>query len=57
MLERVAGKVAGELEKLGARELIVACTHCYHTFQEFLPGIKTRSIYEVMAEIGLPDGA
>lgn len=56
MLEQVAGGVARELEKLGATELIAACTHCLHTIQDLLPGIKTRSIYEVMAESGLPPG-
>ena len=53
-LERVAGGVAAELARLGATELIAACTHCLHTIRDFLPGIKTRSIYEVMAETGLP---
>ena len=56
VLERVAGGVAAELAKLGATELIAACTHCLHTIRDFLPGIKTRSIYEVMAETGLPPG-
>lgn len=54
---RIIGNVAGELEKLGAREVIVACTHCYQIFQEFLPQVKTRTIYEVLNEVGLPDGA
>ena len=54
---RIIGNVAGELEKLGAQEIIVACTHCYQTFQEFLPEVKTRTIYEVLNEVGLPDGA
>ncbi|MCL4503218.1 MAG: FAD-dependent oxidoreductase [Deltaproteobacteria bacterium] len=56
VLEEVAGGVARELEKLGATELIAACTHCLHTIQDLLPGIETRSIYEVMAETGLPRG-
>ncbi len=56
VLEQVAGGVARELEKLGATELIAACTHCLHTIQDLLPGIKTRSIYEVMIETGLPQG-
>ena len=34
----------------------MACTHCYQTFQEFLPEVKTRTIYEVLNEVGLPDG-
>ncbi len=54
---RIIGNVAGELKKLGAPEVIVACTHCYQTFQEFLPEVKTRTIYEVLNEVGLPDGA
>ena len=53
----IIGNVAGEMAKLGAREIIVACTHCYQTFQEFLPEVKTRTIYEVLNEVGLPDEA
>ncbi len=52
---RIIRNVAGELEKLGAQEIIVACTHCYQTLTEFLPEFKTRSIYEVLNEVGLPD--
>jgi NADPH-dependent glutamate synthase beta subunit-like oxidoreductase/Fe-S oxidoreductase len=51
---RVIGNVAAELEHLGAQEVIVACPHCYQTFQKFLPEIGLRSIYEVLREIGLP---
>ena len=54
---RIIGNVAGELAKLGAPEVIVACTHCYQIFQEFLPEVKTRTIYEVLNEVGLPEGA
>jgi NADPH-dependent glutamate synthase beta subunit-like oxidoreductase len=54
---RIIRNVAGELAQLGAREVIVACTHCYQTFQEFLPQVKTRTIYEVLNEVGLPDRA
>jgi NADPH-dependent glutamate synthase beta subunit-like oxidoreductase/Fe-S oxidoreductase len=50
-------KVSGELAKLGAQEIIVACTHCYQTFQEFLPEFKIHTIYEVLNEVGLPAGA
>jgi NADPH-dependent glutamate synthase beta subunit-like oxidoreductase len=54
---RIIGNVAGELAQLGAREVIVACTHCYQIFQEFLPEVKTRTIYEVLNEVGLPEAA
>jgi Fe-S oxidoreductase len=56
VLEQVAGGVARELARLGASELIAACTHCLHTIQDLLPGIQARSIYEVLEEIGLPGG-
>jgi Fe-S oxidoreductase len=54
---RIIGNVAGELAQLGAREVIVACTHCYQIFQEFLPEVKARTIYEVLNEVGLPEPA
>lgn len=56
VLERVINQVATEMEKLGAQELIAACTHCLHTIAECRPEIKTRSLYEVILEMGLPQG-
>ncbi len=56
VLERVINRVAAEMEKLGAQELIAACTHCLHTIAECRPEIKTRSLYEVILEMGLPPG-
>jgi NADPH-dependent glutamate synthase beta subunit-like oxidoreductase len=53
---RVIAQIARELEQLGAEEVIVACTHCYQTFQEFLPGVHLRTIYEALHEVGLPPG-
>ncbi len=55
--EQVAARVALEFEKLGGQELIAACTHCLHTLNRFQPQIKTRSLYEVMLEHGLPASA
>jgi len=55
--ERVAAKVAAEFERLEAQELIAACTHCLHTLNRYRPEIKTRSLYEVMLEHGLPAAA
>jgi NADPH-dependent glutamate synthase beta subunit-like oxidoreductase/Fe-S oxidoreductase len=57
VMQGIIGNVGRELAKLGAREIIVACTHCYQIFQEFLPEVQTRTIYEVLNEVGLPDGA
>ena len=55
--EQVAARVAAEFERLGAQELIAACTHCLHTLNDYRPEIKTRSLYEVMLEHGLPETA
>jgi len=55
VFQRVLEGVAGELKRLGATELIAACTHCLHTLDEHLPGIATRSLYEVMVEQGRPE--
>jgi NADPH-dependent glutamate synthase beta subunit-like oxidoreductase/Fe-S oxidoreductase len=52
--EQVAARVAAEFEKLGAQELIGACIHCLNTLNTYCPEIKTRSLYEVMIEHGLP---
>jgi NADPH-dependent glutamate synthase beta subunit-like oxidoreductase len=54
VLNRVLQQVAGEIRRLGATELIAACTHCLHTLGEYLPQFKTRSLYEVIVELGLP---
>jgi Fe-S oxidoreductase len=52
----VAEGLAQELDKLGAQELIAACTYCLFILRDLLPGLRTRSLYEVMAETGLPEG-
>ena len=54
-MARVITRVTADLELLGAQELICACTHCLHTLKEYLPGLKARSLYEVMAELGPPE--
>ncbi|MBM4275844.1 MAG: FAD-binding protein [Deltaproteobacteria bacterium] len=55
VFEGVLSRVASDLERLGGPELIAACTHCLHTLKDFRPGLRVRSIYEVMAEKGLPE--
>jgi len=54
VFEQILATVAAELKKLGAGEIIAACPHCLYVFGEFLPEIKVRSIYEVIAELGVP---
>jgi Fe-S oxidoreductase len=45
-----------EMDKYGTSELVVGCADCKHTFQGQAPDIQVTSIYEIMAEYGLPEG-
>jgi NADPH-dependent glutamate synthase beta subunit-like oxidoreductase/Fe-S oxidoreductase len=53
----IVAELAGELARWGTKELIAACTHCLEVFREHLPGVTSRSIYEVLTELGLPEGS
>jgi len=41
---------------LGEPEIITACSSCLKTLGEFLPEMKARSLWTVLAEIGWPEG-
>ena len=45
-----------KLKNLGAREIILACPYCYYTLKHYAPQFQLKSLYEVMAEVGLPEG-
>jgi Fe-S oxidoreductase/thioredoxin reductase len=45
-----------EYQKLGTPTVILACSSCYQVFQENLPEIKIKSLWQVMDEKGLPEG-
>jgi glutamate synthase (NADPH/NADH) small chain len=45
------------LNDLGARRLILACPTCETVFAARLPEFETVSLWEVLREVGLPDGA
>lgn len=53
--EEIQRKVAAQLAELGTSEIITACPNCYMTFKRLTSGVKVRSLYEVMAEVGLPE--
>lgn len=46
-----------ELEKLGASRMILACPYCYYTFKKFGARFEMISLYEIMAQHGLPEDA
>jgi Fe-S oxidoreductase len=53
--ERYSG-LQSEIDKLGADEIIVACQSCYLTMTANSPEQKVRSLWELMPEIGMPEG-
>lgn len=55
--EGMVDKFESELKKMGASGLILACPDCYRTIKRSAPSIRLKSLYEVMVEKGLPEGA
>ena len=55
--EGMLGRLEAEVKKLGATGVLLACPECYRTIKRNAPGLKTRSVYEVIVEKGLPDSA
>lgn len=53
--ERYSG-LQSEIDKLGADEIIVACQSCYLTMSANSPDQKVTSLWELMPEIGMPEG-
>lgn len=49
-------KVQANLKNLGNPIVIIACSTCYSNFNENLKDIKTKSLWEIFDEEGLPDG-
>ena len=54
--ERYAA-LQGEIDRLGADEIIVACQSCFLNMSTYSPKQRVRSLWEVLPEIGLPEGA
>ncbi|MCG8478681.1 MAG: FAD-dependent oxidoreductase [Spirochaetales bacterium] len=51
------GQLQAEIDKLGAEEIIVACQSCFLNMSAYSPNQRVRSLWEIMPEIGLPEGA
>ncbi|GEM_PF-104845 len=45
------------IDEMGAAEVITACQNCYILIKKKSPQYNVRSLWEVMAELGLPGGA
>lgn len=50
------GELQREIDRLGAEEIIVACQSCFLTMSEYSPNQKVTSLWELLPEIGLPEG-
>ncbi len=53
--EGMLRSLEAELGKMGATRMILACPYCYYTFKRFGARFEIVSLYEVMAEQGLPE--
>ena len=51
-----AERIRNQWETFGRPKLICACSTCMEQFETFLPEIETISIYQIIAENGLPAG-
>ncbi len=49
-------QLQAEIDKLGAEEIIVACQSCFLTMTEYSPKQKVISLWELLPQIGLPEG-
>ncbi len=55
LMEKNIKDIAGLWETLGRPEVITGCTTCHTVFSEFLPGVKTRTLWEILEQTGLPE--
>ncbi|MFC2003201.1 (Fe-S)-binding protein [Chloroflexota bacterium] len=47
-------ELESEMNKIGATELIVPCPDCFRTLKRTTPKFELKSLWEVLAEIGIP---
>ncbi len=52
---RYYADVQSSFDSASVKEVIVACQNCYHTLGENSPNQKVTSLWEILAEIGIPE--
>lgn len=50
-------KLESDLAKMGADTVVTACENCFMSIKTYAPHIKILSLYEVLADIGVPKNA
>lgn len=53
--DRIFNRTIQQFKDLGVQEVVLACINCHKVFREH-SGIKLKTVYEVFAENGLPEG-
>ncbi len=54
--QQILAGIETQMKSLGASEIITACAKCYQSLKDYAPQWKISPLYEVMVEVGLPDG-
>jgi glutamate synthase (NADPH/NADH) small chain len=57
LLQTALADLRAELDGLGARKLVVACSSCYQMFKANLPDVELVSLWEIYDAFGLPAAA
>lgn len=55
--ERYHAKLESDLAMMGADTVVTACENCYMSIKTYAPHIKILSLYEVLADVGVPEKA
>ncbi|MCE1252452.1 MAG: 4Fe-4S dicluster domain-containing protein [Anaerolineae bacterium] len=55
LFEASQNEFLSEYERLGAPELILACSSCYRIFKTYYPQVKISSLWTLLDRLGLPD--
>ncbi len=53
--QEIIDEIESDIKELGASEIIAACPYCYHALKQYLPHLNPKSLYTVLAELGLPE--
>jgi len=53
--QEVIDGIESDVIGLGASEIIIACPYCYHALRQYLPQLNPRSLYTVLADVGIPE--
>lgn len=53
---QAAARMREGLASLGAKKLITACPSCYSVFKEELQGVEIIGVWDILNELGLPEG-